>query len=158
MSAPSVWHVPNVHCTIRTICTCVTDYIHILSDTHSRCKELSEQNGFTVLQPLVLCLRNDFGITLRQTINPVPSQGDIIGYSSKNYASYYRWNGLLLRTPEHNILEQLFIALKLNIQSAQMQSRVEEAVSGFFNPFSSSFEDNEVYFLSFGVPAKPGIA
>ena len=40
-----------------------------------------------------------------------------------------------------------------------MQSgRVLEAVSGFTNPFSSSFEVNELYFLSFGVPAKPGIA
>ena len=36
--------------------------------------------------------------------------------------------------------------------------RVQEAVSGFTNHFSSSFEDNELYFLSFGVPAKPGIA
>ena len=36
--------------------------------------------------------------------------------------------------------------------------RVLEAVSGFINPFSSSFEDYELYFLSFGVPAKPGIA
>ena len=36
--------------------------------------------------------------------------------------------------------------------------RVLEAVSGFTNLFSSSFEDNELYFLSFGVPAKPGIA
>ena len=35
---------------------------------------------------------------------------------------------------------------------------VLEAVSGFINPFSSSFEDNELYFLSFGVLAKPGIA
>ena len=33
-----------------------------------------------------------------------------------------------------------------------------EAVSSFTNPFSSSFEDNELYFLSFVVPAKPGIA
>ena len=40
-----------------------------------------------------------------------------------------------------------------------MQSgRVLEAVSGFTNRFSSSFEDNELYFLSFGVPAKHGIA
>ena len=40
-----------------------------------------------------------------------------------------------------------------------MQSRrVLEAVLGFTNPFSSSFEDNELYFLSFSVPAKPGIA
>ena len=35
---------------------------------------------------------------------------------------------------------------------------VLEAVSGFTNPFSSSFEDNELYLLSFGVHAKPGIA
>ena len=28
----------------------------------------------------------------------------------------------------------------------------------FTNPFSSSFEGNELYFLSFGVPAKPSIA
>ena len=41
-----------------------------------------------------------------------------------------------------------------------MQSRTStiEAVSGLTNPFSSSFEDNGVHFLSFGVPAKPGIA
>ena len=38
------------------------------------------------------------------------------------------------------------------------RKRVLEAVSGFTNPFSSSFEDNALYFLSFGVPAKPGIA
>ena len=36
--------------------------------------------------------------------------------------------------------------------------RVLEAFSGFTNPFSSSFEENELYFLSFGVPAKPGKA
>ena len=36
--------------------------------------------------------------------------------------------------------------------------RVLEAVSGFTNPFSSSFEDNELYCLSVGVPAKPDIA
>ena len=35
---------------------------------------------------------------------------------------------------------------------------VLEAVSGFTNPFSSSFEGNELYLLSFGVPVKPGIA
>ena len=35
---------------------------------------------------------------------------------------------------------------------------VLEAVSCFTNPLSSSFEDNELYCLSFRVPAKPGIA
>ena len=40
-----------------------------------------------------------------------------------------------------------------------MQSRrVLEAVSGFTNPYSSIFEDNELYVFSFNVPAKPGIA
>ena len=38
-----------------------------------------------------------------------------------------------------------------------MEVGVLEAVSGFINPFSSSFEDYELYFLSFGVPAKPDI-
>ena len=36
--------------------------------------------------------------------------------------------------------------------------RILEAVSGFTYPFSSSFEDNELYFFSFCVHAKPGIA
>ena len=40
-----------------------------------------------------------------------------------------------------------------------MQSRrVLEAVSGFTNPYSSIFEDNELYVFSFNVPAKTGIA
>ena len=71
MSSLSVGLVSNVHCKrsqqLRTICTCVTDYTHKF-DTHRRCKELLEQNGFSVSQPLVLCLRNAFDITIRQTI------------------------------------------------------------------------------------------
>ena len=71
MSSPSVCLVPNVYCKrsqqLCTICTCVTDYIHKF-DTHRRCKELLEQNGFSVKQPLVLCLRNAFDISIRQTI------------------------------------------------------------------------------------------
>ena len=31
-------------------------------------------------------------------------------------------------------------------------------MSGFIKPFIHSFEDNELSVLSFGVPAKPGIA
>ena len=49
MSSLSVYLVPNVHCKgsqqLRTICTSVTDYTHKY-DTHRRCKELLEQNGF----------------------------------------------------------------------------------------------------------------
>ena len=39
-----------------------------LSDIHPRGKELLEQNGFSVSQPLVLCLRNAFDIRIRQTM------------------------------------------------------------------------------------------
>ena len=71
MSSLSVCLVPNVHCKRsqqqRTICTCITDYTHKF-DTHHRCKELLEQSRLSVSQPLVLCLRNAFGITIRQTI------------------------------------------------------------------------------------------
>ena len=71
MSSLSVCLVPNVHSKRsqqpRTICTCVTDYTHKF-DTHRRCKELIEQNGFSVSQPLVFCLRNVFDITIRQAI------------------------------------------------------------------------------------------
>ena len=43
-------------------------------------------------------------------------------------------------------LNEIFNLLRCKVE------RVLEAVSG------SSFEDNELYFLSLGVPAKPGIA
>ena len=71
MSSLSVCLVPNVHCKrsqqLRTICTCVTDYTHKF-DTHRRYKELLEQNGLSVSQPLVFSLRNAFDMTIRQTI------------------------------------------------------------------------------------------
>ena len=56
-------------------------------------------------------------------------------------------------------MKQLFNALKsiFNLLICKVE-RVLEAVSGFTNPFSSSFEDSEVFFLSFSVPAKPDIA
>ena len=71
MSSLSVCLVPSVHCKrsqqLRIICTCVTDYTHKF-DTHCRCKELLKQKGFSVSQALVLCLRNAFDITIRQTV------------------------------------------------------------------------------------------
>ena len=71
MSSLSVCLVPNVHCKrsqqLRTICTCETDYTNKF-DTHRRYKELLEQNGFIVSQPLVFSLQNAFDMTIRQTI------------------------------------------------------------------------------------------
>ena len=59
----------------------------------------------------------------------------------------------------HHIRAQYIETTLRNIQSAQIQSRMStKGISGFTNPFSSSFEDNELYFLSFGVPAEPDIA
>ena len=102
--------VPNVHCKRSQLCTiytCVTDYTHKF-DTHRRCKELLKQNGFSVSQPLVLCLRNAFDITIRQTIKRFYRLQQL----ELRFASYYRWNGVLLITSELNILKQLFNALK----------------------------------------------
>ena len=47
----------------------------------------------------------------------------------------------------------------MNIQSAQMQSRMSTRGSfRLHQSFSFSFENIKLYLLSFGVPAKPGIA
>ena len=62
-----------------------------LFKTHPGCKELLEQNGFSVSRSKVTCSRNAVDITIEQTINRhAKSQGGIIGYS-RNYAAYYRW-------------------------------------------------------------------
>ena len=100
MSSLSVCLVPNVHCKgsqqLRTICTGVTDYTHKF-DTHGGCNELFEQNGLSVSQPLVLCLRNAFDITIRQTIKRYYRLQQL------ELRLYYRWNGVLLITLELNI-------------------------------------------------------
>ena len=44
-------------------------------------------------------------------------------------------------------INEIFNLLRCKVE------RVLEAVSGFTNPFSSSFKENERYFLSFGVKA-----
>ena len=106
-------------------------------------------------QTLVFCLSNAFDITIRQTINPMPNQ-----------RRYYRLQQLELRFVlqmewciTHHIRAQY---IETTLQCAEMKysicSVVLKAVSGFTNHFSSSFEDNEQNFLSFGVPAKFGIA
>ena len=66
-SALSVCLVPNLHCKRSQQPVLLITLIY-LSDTHHRCTELLEQNGFSASQPLVLCLRNAFDITIRQTI------------------------------------------------------------------------------------------
>ena len=121
MSSLSVCLVPNVHCKrsqqLRTICTCVTDYTHKF-DTHRRYKELLKQNGLSVSQPLVFCLRNAFEMTIRQTIK-----------------SYCRLQQLELCFElqmewciTHHIraqyIETTLQCTERNIQSAQMQSRM----------------------------------
>ena len=55
----------------------VPDYIAEF-DTHRRCKERLEQNGFSVSLSLVLCMRNAFDITIKQTINPGPSYNAVL--------------------------------------------------------------------------------
>ena len=99
----------------------------------------SQQNGFSMSQSLVLCLRNALDITIRQTIK-----------------MYYRLQLLEIRFIlqmewyiTHHIRAQYVettlhcTEMKYSICSVE---RVQKAVSGFTNPFSSSFEDNELYF------------
>ena len=121
MSSLPVCLVPNVHCKrsqqLCTICTCVTDYTHKF-DTYRRCKKNLEQNGFIVSQPLVLCFRNAFDITIRQTIK-----------------RYYMLQQLELRFVlqmewciTHHIraqyIETTLQCTEMKYQSAQMQSRM----------------------------------
>ena len=71
MSALSVCLVPNVHWKrsqqLRKYVPVQLITLINLSDTNRRCKEL-RQNGFSVPQPFVLCLRNAFDITIRLTL------------------------------------------------------------------------------------------
>ena len=95
-------------------------------------------------QPLVLCLRNAFDITIRQTIK----RHYRLQQLELCFVLQMEWCII------HHITAQY---IETTLQCTEM-IRVLEAVSGFTNPFSSSFEDNELCSLSFGVPAKPCIA
>ena len=46
-----------------------------LSDTHRRCKELLEQNGFSVSQSLVLCFSNSYNFERQQITITTEQQG-----------------------------------------------------------------------------------
>ena len=94
-------------------------------------------------QRLVLCLRNAFDISIRQTIKRYyrPQQLEL------SFVLQIEW------CITHHIRTQY---IEATLQCTEIE--VLEAVSGFTNPFSSNFEDNELCFLSFGVPAKHGIA
>ena len=140
MSALSVCFVPNVHFTrshqLHTICTCVTDCTHKFVWYTSQMQRLLEQNGSSVL---VLCLRNAFDITIRQTRNPLPTQ-----------RRYYRFQqqelGFVLQMEwwiTHHIRVQY---VEITLQCIEMkypicwgckveQVQLLEAVSGFTNPF-----------------------
>ena len=91
MSAVSVCHVPKS--SLHTITT-TTHNMYLCNRLHSLiclihiadAKNFSNTMGFSVSQSLVLCFRNAFDITIRQTINPVSSQ-----------RRYYRLQQLELR-------------------------------------------------------------
>ena len=130
-----------------------------MSDTHRKCKELLEQNGFSVSQSLVPCLRNAFDITKRQQINPVQSQSGYYRLQKLELHFVLQMEWCITRHNRAQYIETTLQYIEINVFNLLRckVERVLEAVSGFTNPFSSSFEDNDVYFLSFGVPAKPGI-
>ena len=65
---------------------CISRFIIHFGNLIKTRSTLTMSAGFSVSQSLVLCLRNAFDITIRQTINPVPSQ-----------KGYYRLQELELR-------------------------------------------------------------
>ena len=143
MSALSVCLVPKVHCIqsqqLRTLCTCVTDYTHNLSDTHHRCKELLEQNGFSVAQSLVLCVRNAFDIIIRQPIKRYYrlQQLELHFILQMEWCITHHIRAQCIETSLQWTPNEIFNLLRCKVEV------VLEAVSGFTNLFSSSFEDNE---------------
>ena len=103
-------------------------------------KNFSKKNVLSVSQSLIICLRNAFDITFWQRINPVQSQ-----------MRYYRLQQLELHFVlqlqwciTHHIRAQYIettlqcTEVKFNMLRCKVE-RVLEAVSGFTNPFSSSF-------------------
>ena len=103
------------------------------------------------------CLRNAFDITIRQTINPAPSQRSHYSVSAARVTLRYT-DGIVYYLSYQSSICWNISSLHWNEGSNLLRCKVErvlEAVSGFTNPFSSSFEDHELCFLSFGVPAKP---
>ena len=149
MSALSVCIVPNVNCKqsqqLRTICTCVTDYTHKYIWYTSQMQRTSRTkwiySDMTIGSLLEKCFwhnyqENNKEVLLASATRTTLRTTDGMVYYSSHQSSIY-WNNSSMHWNEIRVLK---------------------AVSGFTNPFGSSFEDNELCFLSFDVPAKPGIA
>ena len=109
-------------------------------------------------QPLVICLRDAFDITIRQTIKRYYrlQQLELRFVLQIEWCITHHFPGVMLmyertskdRKKESSIYwnnssmhwNEIFNLLRCQVE------RVLEAVSGFTNHFSSSFEDNELYF------------
>ena len=146
MSALSVCLVPNVHWTrsqqLRAICNFVIDFTNNLSDTLGRCKELLKQNGFSVSQSLVLCLRNDFDISIKANNKPCAKSKEVL-YASAASTMLHTTDGMVfyssLRSSIYWNNSLMHWNEILNLLRCK-EERVLEAVSGFNYPFSSSLK------------------
>ena len=137
-----------------------------LSKTHPGCKELLEQNGFSVSRSKVPCSRNAVDITNEQTINGhAKSQEGIIEFSRK-YATYYRWcvtRHLRAQYVELSLQRTEMSCDEASIQKDLRASKIQsterdvkmltDAISGFIYPFCSEINPDELFCLPSGVPA-----
>ena len=95
---------------------------------------------------------------LTQVYELLITQLHIFSINFINVLSNYRCIRYLVFPALFPSISMVFIDYMCITSVTEYSQPILEAVSGFTNPFSSNFEDNELYFLSFGVPAKPGTA
>lgn len=142
-----------------------------LTTTHPGATELLKRNGFSVSRSGVPNSRNPVDITIEQTINKhAKSQGGIIGFS-RNYSAYYRWC-----TTRHCRAKYVEATLQTTdmiseessvhkeLQPAQIRDseanvvKIQEAISGFLNPFHTDNCTDDLYCVSSGKPTKPEVS
>ena len=164
MSALSVCLVPNVHCTrsqqLRTICTCVTDHTHKFVWYTSQMQRTSRTKWVKCVTIISSFLEKCFWHNYQTNNDPRAISKEVLYASAARTTLhttdgmvFYSWNQSSIYWNNSSIhWNEIFNLLSCKVE------QVIEAVSGFTNSFSSSFEGIDLYFMSFGIPVKPGIA
>ena len=147
MSSLSVCFVPSGHCTrshqLRTICTCVTDYTPKFVWYTSQMQIPSWTKWVSCVKKIGYLLEkciwhnyqgNNKEVLYASAARTTLHTTDGMVYYSSHQGSIY-WNNSSMHW---NDIFNLFRC---------KEGRVLEAVSNFTNPFSSTFEDNELYFF-----------
>ena len=141
MSALSVCIVPNVNCKrsqqLRTICTCVTDNTYKFIWYTSQMQRTSRTKWVycdtTIGSLLEKCFWDNYEANNKEVL-----------YASATRTTLRAKNGMVYYSSHQSSIYWNNSSMHWN------EIRIQEAVSSFTNPFSSSFEDNELCFFVFG--------